>query len=308
MHGGIIGLVGVQLVGRRSGRPRRPLRKGGIASGVGAIGGRSWQLAPVRTRPIGVPRASVTRWRLVPALPRSVGFGPVADPLFFAGTLARRRRSPGPNRYCPPHAGVRAAPDAGAATCRGPASHAAGASSSCRGHSSSQPATSPRGCRSAARTGCRSGQRGRPPEDVRLWGKAGAAAEAGRLQPRDRREDAGEPCRPDAQTPRSCRSVRRSISKPVWIGDEPPSIIRSSPSSPLIRSFPRPPRRVSRPDPPNRASSLPPPKIISLPPLAWITTLLERFTVELQSRSSLSLRFPRFLRRSGIHFVGKCSS
>jgi hypothetical protein len=30
----------------------------------------------------GVPRASVTRWRLWPGLPRSVGFGPVQAPLF----------------------------------------------------------------------------------------------------------------------------------------------------------------------------------------------------------------------------------
>ncbi|BAQ50138.1 hypothetical protein Maq22A_2p41925 (plasmid) [Methylobacterium aquaticum] len=64
------------------------MRNGGIASSVGAISGLSWQLAPIRKRPSGLPRALVRRWRLVPALPRSVGFGSVADLLFFAGTLA----------------------------------------------------------------------------------------------------------------------------------------------------------------------------------------------------------------------------
>ena len=42
----------------------------------------SCRLAPLRQKPSGVPRASVTRWRFVPGLPRSVGFGPVAGPLF----------------------------------------------------------------------------------------------------------------------------------------------------------------------------------------------------------------------------------
>ncbi|WP_162596186.1 hypothetical protein [Methylobacterium sp. 17Sr1-1] len=38
------------------------------------------------------------------------------------------------------------------------------------------------------------------------------------------------------------------------------------------------------------------------------TPALERFTITLQSRSfSRSLILPHFLRRTGIHFVGKCS-
>ncbi len=91
-----------------------------------------------------MPRASVTRWRLVPALPRSVGFEPVAA-LLSSPARSRRRRSPGSPRSRPPHAGVRAAPDAGAATRRPPASRAAGASSSCRSRTSSRPSASPDG-------------------------------------------------------------------------------------------------------------------------------------------------------------------
>ncbi len=91
-----------------------------------------------------MPRASVTRWRLVPALPQSVGFEPVAAPL-SSPARSRRRRSPGSPRSRPPRAGVRAAPDAGAATRRPPASRAAGASSSYRSRTSSRPSASPDG-------------------------------------------------------------------------------------------------------------------------------------------------------------------
>ena len=38
----------------------------------------SWRFAPVITRAMGMPFASVSRWRLVPGLPRSVGLRPVA--------------------------------------------------------------------------------------------------------------------------------------------------------------------------------------------------------------------------------------
>ena len=40
-----------------------------------------------------VPRASVTRWRFVPGLPRSLGAGPVAGPPFLAGTDALSRQA-----------------------------------------------------------------------------------------------------------------------------------------------------------------------------------------------------------------------
>ncbi len=45
----------------------------------------SWTLATVSRAASGIPRRSGTRYRFVPGLPRSVGFGPEADPPFFAG-------------------------------------------------------------------------------------------------------------------------------------------------------------------------------------------------------------------------------
>ncbi len=146
-HGGFIGFVGVAACrGAGRGRPRRPLRKGGIAPSVGAISGRS---CAVGTR-LGRGRAachgpSVTRWRLVPALPRSVGFGPVADPL-FSPTRSRCRRSPGSNRSRPPHAGVRAAPMQAPPYARDLPVTQPARQQSCRSRSSSRPAASPRGC------------------------------------------------------------------------------------------------------------------------------------------------------------------
>src|SRR3954452_21340624 len=40
----------------------------------------SWRLAPSTASPTGTPLASVSRLRLVPSLPRSVGFLPVRSP------------------------------------------------------------------------------------------------------------------------------------------------------------------------------------------------------------------------------------
>jgi hypothetical protein len=42
----------------------------------------SWMFAAVSRRASGMPRASVMRWRLEPARPRSVGLGPVSSPPF----------------------------------------------------------------------------------------------------------------------------------------------------------------------------------------------------------------------------------
>ncbi len=80
------------LSGLRRGRPRLPPTCG-TASSSSSNGTLSWTLAPVKANASGMPRRSVIRWRLVPGLPRSVGFGPVAAPLFWRrwkGTLNRR--------------------------------------------------------------------------------------------------------------------------------------------------------------------------------------------------------------------------
>ena len=81
------------LSGRRRGRPGRPDRTGGIASRVGASIRLSCRLAPLRARPSGVPRASVTAWRLLPGLPRSVGFGPVSARPFSPARWRFRRHA-----------------------------------------------------------------------------------------------------------------------------------------------------------------------------------------------------------------------
>ena len=120
-----------------------------MASRVGAIITLSCRLAPLRRKPSGVPRASVTRWRFVPALPRSVGFGPVAEPLFWPGQR-RCPSSPAASRSHLPRAGAPRAPDAGGPTRRPPASRADVASNSSRSRSPSLPAASPTGRLSAS--------------------------------------------------------------------------------------------------------------------------------------------------------------
>ena len=61
------GPAGVLIGGMASSSPRRR---------------QSWRLAPVRSVASGRPARSTTRWRFVPGLPRSVGFGPRRRPPF----------------------------------------------------------------------------------------------------------------------------------------------------------------------------------------------------------------------------------
>ena len=79
------------LSGRVLGRPR-PWRTPGPASRVGASMRPSWRLAGLRRTPSGVSRRSTTRWRFVPGLPRSVGFGPVSAPPLLPPPWHRRAR------------------------------------------------------------------------------------------------------------------------------------------------------------------------------------------------------------------------
>ncbi len=64
-----------------------------MASRVGATSELSSRLAPVSLTPSCVPRAPVTRWRFVPGLSLSVGFGPGAGPLFGRDRGAVRARA-----------------------------------------------------------------------------------------------------------------------------------------------------------------------------------------------------------------------
>lgn len=93
----VVGLVGAELVLTPARLPPSPAAQGrDCIEGEGYSIALSWRLAPVIVRPSGVPRASTTRWRLVPSLLRSVGFGPVAEPLFWPGLtrLSRLARLP----------------------------------------------------------------------------------------------------------------------------------------------------------------------------------------------------------------------
>ena len=111
----------------------------------------SWRLAPLSEMPSGVPRASVTTWRLVPGLPRSVGFGPTSAPPFLPPGL-RCRVPPGSSPALLRRAGAPAAPGAAGSKPRPHATRPACASRSCR---SSPVRRAPHAteCRYAARTG-----------------------------------------------------------------------------------------------------------------------------------------------------------
>lgn len=138
------------LVGLRRGRPRCLARTPGTASDVGTSMRPSCRFAPLSVRPGGVPRASVTRWRFVPGLPRSVGFGPTASPPFSRADW----RCPAPPSSSPGHprpAVALATPGAAPSRPRLRATRPTVASRSCR---SSPARSAPRAteCPFAART------------------------------------------------------------------------------------------------------------------------------------------------------------
>jgi hypothetical protein len=89
------------------------------------------------------PRRSVMMGRFVPALPRSVGFGPMASPPFSPG-WRRCPDRPGSSRSAPPPAGAAAVPDAAGPKPRPPATPAAAASRSPPTHTPSPAGASPR--------------------------------------------------------------------------------------------------------------------------------------------------------------------
>jgi len=88
----VISLVGMHLVRTLAGPPRGCLIRG-IASISASKTIESCRLAAVIITASGVPRRSTTRWRFVPALPRSArthqasGFDPVCAPCIFQKTF-----------------------------------------------------------------------------------------------------------------------------------------------------------------------------------------------------------------------------
>lgn len=92
--GKVVALVRMQFVRAFAGRPFRP-GTAGIASTVRSNAIESCRLAPVTVIARGTPRASTTRCRFVPSLPRSVGLGPVSWPP-GAGNAGRIQACPSP--------------------------------------------------------------------------------------------------------------------------------------------------------------------------------------------------------------------
>jgi hypothetical protein len=176
-----IALVGVELVGPFA-RAAAGLGTGGTASSRVASTVESCGLAALRCTASGVPRRSTSRGRLVPGLPRSVGFGPVWAPLLPPAYVAHLRWR-GASPLVRPRRGGRATLGAGAATRPLRARRAADANRSCPNRTPSRQATSPTVCRYVARRECRSARRGRPPEGGRLSGRRGPAVTPPPRQP-----------------------------------------------------------------------------------------------------------------------------
>ncbi len=172
------------------------------------------QFAPVRTRPSGVPRASGDEggaWS--PLCPDPSGLRAGGSPLFFAGTLALRC-SAGSSRSRAAACSVQAAPDAGAATRRRLASRAAGASSSCRSHTTSRPASISQGMpKRQNEQECPSGQ-----PDSSTWGRpphramAGAGVSSRAICCTTARQSVQSVAsRPHGRSPRPCGTLCRAV-------------------------------------------------------------------------------------------------
>ena len=146
----------------------------------------SWRLAPLSVRPSGVPRASVTRWRLMPGLARSVGFGPTSAPPFLQPGW-RCRVPPGSSPAPLRPAVAPAAPGAASPRPRPRATRPAAASRSCR---STQARSAPRAteCPFGERTGSRPGPHGPVHAVDHLWTLAAPAAAVAPPPPRDRQQ------------------------------------------------------------------------------------------------------------------------
>jgi hypothetical protein len=87
----VVALIGMQLVGSHTGRPRGRLI-GSTALIRSSKTTESWTLAAVSQTASGMPWRSTRMWRLEPALPGSVGFGPTswsAPPPFLPGRWTR---------------------------------------------------------------------------------------------------------------------------------------------------------------------------------------------------------------------------
>ena len=158
----------------------------------------SCRFAPLMVRLSGVPSPSTTKCRFVPALPRSVGLGPVsAPPLRRARTRCRAR--PGSSPAGRRGAVAPTAPDATLAKPRPRAIRPAGASTSyrCTPSRQARPAT---GCQSAAQRGCQSTPHGPAHAVSRRSASAAQATIAAGSPPSGRRKQEALPSSLNAQS------------------------------------------------------------------------------------------------------------
>jgi hypothetical protein len=145
-------LSACNLSGRLRGRPRGSLI-GSMASSVDSSIVVSLTLAAVNTIASGTPWRSTTRWRFVPCLPRSVGFGPVFSPP-LERVLSRHQWRLGSSRCDRLGRADLARPGGGGPRHQTFASLEDDASRSCHCHSPALWGASPRGCRCGGRRGC----------------------------------------------------------------------------------------------------------------------------------------------------------
>ncbi len=75
-----------QALTRLNPRPRQPWKDTALMQGLAQLRTVIGTWAPDKATASGMPWLSITRWRIVPELPRSVGFGPVFSSL-GVGTL-----------------------------------------------------------------------------------------------------------------------------------------------------------------------------------------------------------------------------
>jgi hypothetical protein len=99
----------------------------------------------------GTPRPSQIRWRLLPSLARSVGFGPVCGPQKLPGSNCRPRR-PATNQSSRSAPASPTRRSGSVARCPRLASHVTAASTSCPNRSPVRVAASPTVCHCVRRT------------------------------------------------------------------------------------------------------------------------------------------------------------
>jgi len=138
----------------------------------------------------GTPRPSQIRWRLLPSLARSVGFGPVCSPQKPPGSNCRPRR-PVTNQSLPNAPASRAKRSGSVARCPPLASRVSAASRSCPNRSSVPAAASPRVFRCGARIESRSSKPDPASEVCLPWVyavRAAAAVESDSIKHREAKE------------------------------------------------------------------------------------------------------------------------